>query len=331
MSGSFIISTESLGSYTFEVWLIDSSGNSSNRLSGTIEVILDDRGLQWTPQASGSNEHLNGIVWGNSQLVVVGNNGTILTSPDAITWTPRFSGTSNNLWNITWSGTQYIAVGELGTILSSPDGETWTGENSGITGCNLYDIAYSGSLYVAVGGEFDFGPNDNDTLLLTSQDGYTWTKIISPVILNHKLHGITWSGSQFIAVSISELSPSDAIILSSVDGINWNQISIGRYSLFDIIWTGSQFIIVGSAGYAHLSSDGLNWQTYNTGSLNLWGIASSGNTNVAVGISNSVVTSTDGISWTSHLSRTSEYLKEIIWDGTEFVAIGNFGTIVTSP
>jgi len=38
INGGFSVSTESIGTYSFEVWLIDIQGNSSNKLSGTFEV-----------------------------------------------------------------------------------------------------------------------------------------------------------------------------------------------------------------------------------------------------------------------------------------------------
>ena len=55
-----------------------------------------------------------GINWNGSQFVAVGEFGTILTSPDAVTWTAQ-SGPTSDLHGITWNGSQYSAVGESGT------------------------------------------------------------------------------------------------------------------------------------------------------------------------------------------------------------------------
>jgi uncharacterized protein (TIGR03118 family) len=63
--------------------------------------------------------------------VLVGDEGTILTSPDGITSTVQTSGTSNTLNGVTWSGAEFVAVGDAGTILTSPDGVAWTGRDSG--------------------------------------------------------------------------------------------------------------------------------------------------------------------------------------------------------
>jgi len=50
----------------------------------------------------------------------VGEDGTILTSPDGVTWTPRTSGTSNDLNGVAYGNGTFVAVGEDGIILTSP-------------------------------------------------------------------------------------------------------------------------------------------------------------------------------------------------------------------
>jgi len=57
---------------------------------------------------------------------VVGDGGTILTSPDGATWTPRTSGTTYPLRRVTWTGSVFLAVGSTGRLLRSPDGVAWT-------------------------------------------------------------------------------------------------------------------------------------------------------------------------------------------------------------
>jgi hypothetical protein len=61
--------------------------------------------------------------------VVIGANGTVLSSTDAITWTTRSAGTLVNLNHLS-SGNQFVAVGANGTILTSIDGIAWTPQAS---------------------------------------------------------------------------------------------------------------------------------------------------------------------------------------------------------
>ena len=331
--GVFNVSTESVGTYNFEVWVIDSKGNSSNKLSGTFEVKIDDISMQWTARTSGTTVQLNSVIWSGSRFVAVGNSGTILTSLDGITWTRRTSGTGNALWGLIWSETQFVAVGEYGTILTSSDGINWTQRNSGVPDSNLYDVSWSGTQFVTVGGEFQFpgNPAYNNTLILTSPDGITWTKRGSG-LPNRKLYGITWSDSQFIAVSGSEVQPADTIILSSSDGINWTQRSIvigTPYTLFDIVWTGSQFVAVGPVGMVFTSSNGINWESRSSTNPGLlYSITWSGNNLVAVG--QDINTSLDGINWTL-IVPVINTLREVTWSGTQYVAVGESGIILTSP
>ena len=74
----------------------------------------------WHTRTSTASQALNGIAWSGSQFVVVGDVGTILTSPDGRIWTAQHSSTSQELFDIAWSGSQFVAVGSGGTILTSP-------------------------------------------------------------------------------------------------------------------------------------------------------------------------------------------------------------------
>jgi hypothetical protein len=46
--------------------------------------------------------NLFGVSYGKREFVFVGENGTILTSPDGIGWSSRDSGTSNILSGVTY-------------------------------------------------------------------------------------------------------------------------------------------------------------------------------------------------------------------------------------
>src|SRR4051812_6792240 len=52
---------------------------------------------------------------------------------------------------------------------------------------------------------------------------------------------------------------------------------------------------------------------------------------VAVGDSGTILTSPDGITWTNRSSGTDQGLSSITWTGTQLVAVGGLGTILTSP
>ena len=71
-------------------------------------------------------ESFNGITYGNSTFVAVGDYGAILTLSNGKRWTTRTSGTIWSLYGVTYGNSTFVAVGWSGTILTSPDGVTWT-------------------------------------------------------------------------------------------------------------------------------------------------------------------------------------------------------------
>src|SRR4051812_40908922 len=80
----------------------------------------------WTGRASGTSKTLNAVTWTGSQLVAVGDSGTILTSQDGIQWMARKFPTAQDLISVIWAGNQLVASGLFGAILTSPDGINWT-------------------------------------------------------------------------------------------------------------------------------------------------------------------------------------------------------------
>ncbi|MBC7368370.1 MAG: hypothetical protein H7343_16430, partial [Undibacterium sp.] len=71
-------------------------------------------------------------------------------------WQPRTSGVTVPLWGVAYAAGQWVAVGEQGTILTSPDGATWTPRASGFPARWLVGVGYGtpggSGLWVVVGG-----------------------------------------------------------------------------------------------------------------------------------------------------------------------------------
>src|SRR5690606_25500006 len=145
-------------------------------------ILTSPDGVNWTVRSSGVSQTLNGVAHSGDLWVAVGSSGTVLTSPDGINWTSRNSGVSQALRDITYGGGQHVAVGDSGTVLTSPDGINWTSRNSGTT-LTLRGIAYGGGMWVAVS---DIGT------IRTSPDGVTWTARSSGT--TRDLLGITYGG-----------------------------------------------------------------------------------------------------------------------------------------
>jgi len=175
---------------------------------------------------------LVGIVWSGTQLVAIGDAGTILTSPDGVNWTTQSSGLGTNilLTRIAWSGTQFVAVGDLGTIITSPDAVTWTPQISGTTGF-LFGVTWGVGQFVVAGEN-----------ILTSPDGINWTTQTTGSSIEY-FGGIAWTGSQFVIVG------EEGSIATSPDAITWTLQESGTGAeMTAIVWSGTQLVAVGDGG-----------------------------------------------------------------------------------
>jgi hypothetical protein len=85
------------------------------------------------------------------------------------------------------------------------------------------------------------------------------------------------------------------------------------------------------------SPDGMTWTPHSLGRqiiLNsvTWAVPSTGSgTGQLVAVGASIQTSPDGEIWTSRTSGTTNFLRSVTWTGTQFVAVGQGGVILTSP
>src|SRR5690606_9402763 len=93
---------------------------------------------------------LQSVTWTGSQVVAVGDSGTVITSPNGLSWEGRVSGVGANLFGVASSSSRIVAVGAAGTIVASADGVAWQLQASGVTAA-LYGVTWTGSLFVAVG------------------------------------------------------------------------------------------------------------------------------------------------------------------------------------
>jgi hypothetical protein len=98
-----------------------------------------------------------------------------------------------------------------------------------------------------------------DTVIVASvSHGVNWVSRTSGTSTG--LLGVTWTGTQFVAVG-------GTVVLTSPDGISWTPVNMGlgsTGSLFSIVWTGKHLIAttstssLGSATY-YYSTDGITW------------------------------------------------------------------------
>lgn len=171
---------------------------------------------------------------------------------------------------------------------------------------------------------------------------FHWTAT-SP--LTPSLYGVTWSGSQFVAVGVETINylPGGGwngayTIFTSPDGSRWtsrNFESPSATDLYGIASSGSRLVAVGM-GRILSSDDGISWNKRLDTHAILRGVVWSGSQFVAAGQGDgagvgSIQTSPDGTTWVAQSLPFDVSLNSIVWSGSGFVAVGFNGAIVTSP
>jgi LPXTG-motif cell wall-anchored protein len=131
----------------------------------------------WTPTPCGptdpiipvgaldGNPEFRRIAFGNNVFVAVGDQSTIMTSPDGLYWTkqtvPNPPGAGQSFRGVRYGDGSFVVTGYSGIILTSPDGVTWTQKTSG-TSLNLrgvgFGITASGNGSFVIGGDNNPGP-----------------------------------------------------------------------------------------------------------------------------------------------------------------------------
>ena len=96
--------------------------------------------MTWTQQ----QQHVGGssIASSGSTFVIVGDVGSIYSSPNVTDWIKRATTVgSKSLKGVTHGHSMFVAVGESGMIVTSPDGAGWTTQVDSTTK-DLADVAY---------------------------------------------------------------------------------------------------------------------------------------------------------------------------------------------
>jgi PKD repeat protein len=296
---------------SFDLNAITSTGELLVAVGDNSTITVSDDGSEWTPIDTPFSGGLKAIAGNGSLLVTVGTRGVVATSNDGYVWSSA-TVSDSDLQAVIWDGGRFVVVGQDGLLATSSDGAEWTVLDVG-QASSLNDLIHTHSLYVAVG--------DNGAIL-SSPDGEVWSNHESGTTAT--LRAVASNGVRIIATG------SDGELLTSIDGLHWSPLSTPLSQVEDlqaVAWNGSRFLTVGRWYAAHTSSDGLTWsdRTRPQHEPRIEAVATNGSVYVAVGWG--LHTSEDGVIWESHpdVSYLDYDLRDIVWSGERFVAIGRSG------
>lgn len=298
------------GTYSLRLSLIRGNkelGGGPLRL--TVTEPVPNPGADWRPLAPS----LYRVVFQGGLFLALGDEGSLLTSPDGRIWTPRDSSTRAKLFGAAWGG-RWVAVGQDGVLLASEDGRGWRPVPLP-TADWLYGVAYGGGRFVAGGT----GP-----FLWASEDGLRWRPLPLPDP-GLTLQGLVWGPGGFVAVGLG------GVVLRSPDGLAWERVATGTSGhLRDVAYTPLGYVAVGDGGTVLLSPDGRGWRLHRAGEEDLVGVAFGEGVLLAVGARGGVYLSPDGAGW-SPLAPLPVALSSVAHGHRRFVAVGYAGTILTAP
>ncbi len=263
LTEQFTMSSDTVGAFSVEFWLVDKAGDSSRHLSTDFDVVAIAPTDEWTNRLSGLPYVLNDVIWDGDNFVAVGDNGLILTSADGIVWTERESFSDADLDAVAAHETHIVAVGNATTILlSSDDGASWNIKHSGDR-VGLDGVAINASQIVAGGMDQMTG----DAFIMRSTDlGETWALVDALPQSGHFVNDLVYWNGLFVAAAGAWGWEIDARVLVSLDGNHWHGIVVREEvaDLFAVLHDGNQFVVTGSADTVFVSPDGYNWTELET-------------------------------------------------------------------
>ena len=152
------------------------------------------------------------------------------TSIDGVTWSACSGDTFNNgiCWDVKYNGSLWVAVGFENTssypgaytISTSPDGINWT-RNTTATFPGTGFLITSFGLRIAYGNGRWIGVGD-DTTMITSTDGVTWSVATPSGLTLTYYNDIAWTGQQWILTGSFNLP----LVFTSPDGLNWTSVTV---------------------------------------------------------------------------------------------------------
>jgi hypothetical protein len=206
-------------------------------------------GANWT--VSSAEDHFYSVAYGNGAFITVGNNGSILTSPDGVSWESRREPSANidnvYLYGVAYGNSRFVAVGSYGISLISTDTVAWVNRNMGTTEW-LRGVSFGNGLFVAV---------DRAGTSYVSPDGLIWTNRPAGPSGSPSGNGESTLGGGIIYGNGSYVATTGtARMLSSTNGLDWiSHDIVAGPPLNGVAFDGNTFVAAGGNGI--LQSDPL--------------------------------------------------------------------------
>lgn len=276
---------------------------------------------------------------GTNTVLVGGNQSYMLRTVDGFNWYGVNYGAGPNItfYEIRYLNGRFVAIGRTSVgynyVVWSTDSINWQSAllpfpTAGQVTGDPVSVAYGNGKYVIVGGS---------GLILYSTDLFNWTSAQAYVTTYGNFYRVQYLNSKFVA------STALGYMFSSSDGVTWTISSQLAFTQFyDIAYFGGYYWTWGASasGRVYKSADAVTWTQSSVINSNspstIYGLSTNGTgTYVFVCSGGAISYSTDsGTTWntvTSVVYNSLYDLYQVVWNGTNFVAVGFKGFYLKSP
>ncbi|HEX9062347.1 MAG TPA: hypothetical protein VF941_19420, partial [Clostridia bacterium] len=312
---------------------------------GSRGIVRTSYNLDWKDSDSTTDSDLFGCTYGGGKFVAVGEKGTVINSADGIKWNKvivddvKFKG-------IAWNKGLFVAVGNSpvgmmerhGYIYKSSDGVKWTLADKLEGSYGLEEIKCVNGKFVAIGFS-----DDGSTEINYSADGESWTT----KVVDKSISDIIWDDTRYVAMGMGSgisVSPNLNEWTTVESDLDTNKFMAG------IVRLNGKYLIpvsIGGNKFGFVSSEDLkswkavdNYRRFNE--LRCFYInkkpmffSPSDDLNeqtdelIALGVNEETLATHDG-KILHYNYKEPVNLSKAIWNGKEFLAIGNSSDVFIS-
>lgn len=305
--------------------------------NGTVDVAVGNLGTlvtrhhgNWVWRRLPTRAYLSDVSYGDGQFVVIGGDGTVVTSTDGFAWSVRQIDQHPQLGEIASDGQRFVvSVANTGTVLISEDAVTWVARDVSAIPVRLIEVIWAGDRFVALGRD----DKTFSALIFESVDGNAW--LPHAVGTNMTADALAFNGSTLLVVG-RDSALNAVVAYTSTDYVHWQFTPVPLDDPHHVLGTAGMFISVGYRGGAvpsmvFRSANGSDWigvETEHQGEIN--GAAWNGSEYIVVGEDGLIATSTQAADWQLQQQAVQTNLYTVRWLGDEFFAVGNIGNCLRS-
>ena len=214
-------------------------------------------------------------------------------------------------------GSTSDGANDNGDSLGDPATSGWTQRLYGAD-MSIRAVINTGSGYFAVGD-----PSGSSNYTLKSTDGNSWDVQTVNNLGPLNLIDVVWTGSEYVG------SSKGGWFYTSTDGVNWSfpVLPDPNNQVNSVARSGSLIVAVGEESSIYTSTNGTDWShtdlSVELSSIELNKVEWLNDQFVVVGDSGTVLFSDDGVTWDAQSTGTGDYLIDVDWNGTLYVAASN--------